>query len=552
MLEAIKNLDKRYTVLYNDRASWYTHWQDLNRYYMPRNGQFLQANQDRGERQHNDIIDDTGTQALKTSSSGLINDMASPSRPWFALEIADRDLMKYKPVKVWLDDVRTIMLDIFARSNFYRVLRNIGVEAMCYGTTSAFVADDFNKVIHLHPYTIGEYCLAQNFRGEVDTIYREFKKPVGQLIREFGKQNCSQQVVRMYEQGALDNMITIRHTIEPREIRDYGSKSAKDMPFKSCYWEVGNHDGKYLRESGFKSFPILAPRWDAFGQDVYGSSPGMDALGAVIQLQVQNLRKSQAIDYMANPPLQLPISMKDRDSETFPGGRSYVDMTAGAAGGIRTAFDVRLDIVGLMNDIQDIRQRIRNTFFTDLFKMISDIETGQHTAYEIATRNQEKITILGPVVERFNNELLDPAVSIVFERGIAGNIFPPPPQELGGQSIQVEYSSIIAEAAQSMELNGINRLVAGIGQIATMKPDVLDKFDSDQWADIYADRLGTDPDLIVSGEQVALIRQERVKAQQIQAQQQAMMGAADMAGKVGNIPNEGTLGADIIKKVMNG
>ena len=44
------------------------------------------------------------------------------------------------------------------------------------------------------------------------------------------------------------------------------------------------------------------------------------------------------------------------------------------------------------------------------------------------------------------------------------------------------------------------------------------KFDSDAWADSYADMLGIDPSLIVPGQVVAKIRQQRAQAQQAAAQ----------------------------------
>lgn len=64
---------------------------------------------------------------------------------------------------------------------------------------------------------------------------------------------------------------------------------------------------------------------------------------------------------------------------------------------------------------------------------------------------------------------------------------------------------------------------------------MLDKFDADKWADEYADALGISPTLIVPGDQVVLIRQQR--AQQQQAAQQAAMAeqAAGAAAKLGGV-----------------
>ena len=62
--------------------------------------------------------------------------------------------------------------------------------------------------------------------------------------------------------------------------------------------------------------------------------------------------------------------------------------------------------------------------------------------------------------------------------------------------------------------------------MAQLKPEVLDKLDADYWADAYADALGVDPRLLLPGDKVALIRQQRAQAQaQAQAQAEAAQGA---------------------------
>ena len=59
-----------------------------------------------------------------------------------------------------------------------------------------------------------------------------------------------------------------------------------------------------------------------------------------------------------------------------------------------------------------------------------------------------------------------------------------------------------------------------------MKPDVLDKFDADAAVDDLADSLGVNPKTIVSGRDVAIIRQQRAEQQ---AQQQVMAQQAAQA-----------------------
>jgi hypothetical protein len=109
-------------------------------------------------------------------------------------------------------------------------------------------------------------------------------------------------VRNLYDRGQYDDWITIVHAIEPRMDRDYGKLDNKNMPWSSCYFELEGPKDKFLRESGYKRFPALAPRWQVTGQDIYGSSPAMEALGDIKQLQHQQLRKAQGIDYMDQAP----------------------------------------------------------------------------------------------------------------------------------------------------------------------------------------------------------------------------------------------------------
>lgn len=515
----------RWGALKTERASWLSHWKEISDYLLPRSGRYFVQDRDRGQRRHNQIYDSTGTRALRVLAAGMMAGMTSPARPWFRLGTADPELMKYAPVKLWLNDVTRTMLSIFQRSNTYRSLHSMYEELGAFGTGAAIVLPDFKNIIHHYPLTTGEYCIATDYQGHVNTIYREFQKTVHEVVGEFGIENVSSTVKNLYDRGSLDQWITVMHAIEPRSDRDPRMKDGKNMPWSSVYFEIGAQEGKYLSESGFKEYPALTPRWATSGGDIYGNSPGMEALGDIKQLQHEQLRKAQGIDYKTKPPLQVPTSMKNRAVETMPGGITFVD-SANPQGGIRTAFETNLDLSHLLEDIRDVRDRIKSGFYADLFLMLAGSDNGRMTATEVAERHEEKLLMLGPVLERLHNELLDPLIEMTFSRMIEAGVVPPPPPELEGQDINVDFVSMLAQAQRAIGTNSIDRFVGNLGQVATFKPDVLDKFDSDKWADAYSDMLGVDPELIVSSDQVALVRQQRAKAQQAAAQQEQMaMGA---------------------------
>lgn len=529
-----KQIQTRWSALKSERSSWDTHWRDLSEHIQPRTGRFLVDDRNKGERKYNKILDNTATKAARILSAGMMSGMTSPARPWFSLTTPDPDLNKFTPVKIWLNDVTELMNRVFQKSNTYRSLQSMYSEIAVMGTAANIIVPDFNNVIHNYPLTTGEYCIAQNWKGEIVTLYREFQKTVYELVSEFGLNNVSTSVKSMYDNGNMDAWVTVIHAIEPRTDRDASKLDSLNMPWRSVYFEQGsNKDGKVLRESGFKRFPVLAPRWDIYGGDIYGTSPAMEALGDIRQLQFLQKEKAKAISYKVSPPLQVPGRFKNNEFDLLPGGISFVDDTTNNQG-VRSAFEVNLDLSHLLNDIQDTRQRINSAFYVDMFLMISQVDNGDKTAREVAELHEEKLLMLGPVVERFKNEVLDPLIEITFDAMMEAKIVPPPPQELQGKNIDVELVSIIAQAQKAAGITSLSRFASGVGSLAQVFPGITDNIDPDALVGVMADQLGVDPRIVRDPKDVEAMRQQQAQAQQ-QAQQAAMANqSADTAQKLSN------------------
>lgn len=529
---------KRKQALWNERSSFITHWREISDNVMPRTGRFFETDRNNGKKKHNNIINSKATRAINVLSSGMMAGMTSPARPWFRLATPDTDLMEFDPVRLWLDKVARIMREIFARSNTYNSLHQIYQELGLYGTAFSFIEPNFNDVLRHFPLTVGEYALAIDANQQVKTVYREVPMTIGQVVQKFGKEKCSKTLINKYDQGLLDSWVTIIHVVEPRYDRDTSKRDGINKAFKSCYFEAATNESKMLSESGYDDFPGIAPRWSVLQGDVYGGSPGMEALGDVKALQHKELRKAQAIDYMTKPPLQMPMQLKNQEVNSLPGGVAYVDTTT-QTGGIRSQFEVDLNLQYLMEDINASERRIDQAFYADLFLMLANETRSGVTATEVAERHEEKLLMIGPVLERLHNEMLNPMIDTTFSMMVRAGILPPAPKELQGQDLQVDFVSTLAQAQQLVGLGSLDRFAMTIGSIAGMKPDVLDKFDADQFADVYAQRLGVDPSVIVADDKVAVIRAQRAE-QQAQMQQMAMMQPmADAAAKVGGVQTQG-------------
>lgn len=510
------------------QRGWDGHYKMLAQNLLPRAGRFFPGDRNQGGDKWNNIIDSSGPRALRVMAAGMMAGMTSPARPWFALRTPDEDLNKNPAVKQWLQDVTKLMLVVFAKSNTYNALHTMYRELGVFGTAASFVGTDFDSVIHNYPSTAGEYVLGMDSRNQVNRIYREFEITLDQAAD--WNFNLSDSQRNKVDTGRGEEPITITHAVEPNPDRDPGKRDNRNMPYRSLYLDQGGDSDRILAQGGFRHFPALCPRWDVTSTDTYGFGPGMEALGDALQLQQEQFRKSEAIDYKARPPLQVPTILKDQDADLLPGGISFYDTNI-PQGGIRTAFEVQLQLNELMIDIQDIRQRLNSAFYVDVFLMLTNMSDPNMTATEVAERHEEKLLMLGPVLERLHSEMLNPLIETTFARILEVGIAPPPPLELQGVEVQVEFVSMLAQAQRAISVNATDRYVANLGSIAAIKPEILDRFNPDGWVEHYSDVLGVDASLIVPMETAMLIREQR--AQQAQAAQQlaAANSAADTAQK---------------------
>lgn len=531
MAESLKErLGKQFAQLDNDRASFVSHWRELSEFIDPRGSRFLTSDANRNDRRNSRIVDPSASLAADTLSSGMMSGITSPARPWFRLATPDPDMMDYGPVKVWLETVQNRMNDMFNKSNLYQSLPLLYSSLGNYSTGAMAVLEDDDDIIRTVPFPIGSYHLANSARGSVDTCYRKFSMTVRQLVMQFGKDNVSTSVQSMWESGNYEQWVEVMHAVYPNVDRDTGRLDAKNKPYKSVYYEVGGDGDKLLRESGFDEFPIIAPRWTVNGEDVYGSKcPGMTALGQIKALQLEQKRKSQIIDKVTNPPMVGPSSLKNQRVSLLPGDITYIDQMT-QQDSFRPAYQVNPDMSGLLADIQDTRQIIDRCYFVDLFRMLQSINTRSMPVEAVIEMKEEKLLMLGPVLERLNDEALNPLIDRAFSLMVRKNMIPPPPEVMQGMPLRIEYISVMAQAQKSIGLSSLTQAVGFIGQLAQVKPEALDKLNIDEAIDSYAEMSGVSPTVILPQEQVDQIRQRRAQQQQ-QMQAAAMAQAAAQGAK---------------------
>jgi hypothetical protein len=521
----------RLAALDRERASFAATWRELAQHFAPRRGRFLGLANDsqRGRRKDQKIIDNTPLLAARVLASGMMAGISSPARPWFRLRLMDDRANGQAGVRAWLDEVQKRLLHVFARSNLYNCLHTLYGELGVFGTAALWVDEDEEDVVRGYTLTAGEYWLASSRRLAVDTLFRSMWWTVRQIVDTFGRGAVSPGVRANYDNGQLDLEYEIVHAIEPNPnasafvprssegpVTQWIGSLSSTLPFRSVWFERATQgDRPLLRISGYHEFPCMAPRWEIAGADTWGSGPGWAALGDAQQLQSQQKRKVQAIEIMVKPPMVGPPSLRNEPAELVPGGITYVADPTGHA--FRSAYDLRLDLSHLGADIAETQARISRAFYADLFLMMAESDRREITAREIDERHEEKMLMLGPVLERLHDELLDPLVGRVFAIMARNGLIPPPPAGLDLSGLQVEFISLLATAQKAAATGAIERFWQFGAEIAAVKPEALDRLDADGTMEAYADMLGVPASVLVDSAQAAVARQARARAEANQA-----------------------------------
>jgi len=509
---------QQYDAMKADGQEWQKTWKELARYIAPTRGFFEGDKANDGKKiDHRSLIDSDPLLAVEVLSAGMVSGLTSPSRSWFELTLSDGMMNKQGGARSWLYEVRRRMEDVFARSNLYHVLHSFYQEIAVFGTAAFLLEEDFDRVISCRSFTAGEYVLGTDEKGHINAFGREFFLKADQMAKQFGLLHLPLSV-RSAAQEKRNDWFKVQHVIMPNPQADEKRADFRHMPYISAYFTP---EGHLLKLGGYHEFPVIAARWEVKNSsDIYGRGPGWKALGDVKMLQKMQKTKLIALDKNTNPPMMVSSNVQG-EVNLLPGGLTRYNGTTDAA--VKPAYQVPVDLEALEVSIEKVKQTIRGQFFADVFLMLSTQNFAHMTATEVAERHQEKMLVLGPVLERLKNELLDPLIERTFAIMARRGVLPLPPENMQGEDVKIQYVSMIAQAQKQSGMAAIEQGIAFTTQLAQANPQVLDRVNFDAALEEGLDLLGVPPVLLRSEEETAQLRatqqaQEALLSQQVEQQ----------------------------------
>jgi hypothetical protein len=538
--EYVKALDDDFEI-------WKPHLREVAEFFLPRRYQWLDSKgavgnignskaRERLNRARNTkIIDPYGTVSIRSLAAGMLNAITSPARPWFSINIkGTRENSYYEQIETqrWKEETLRRMFLMLANSNFYNAMAIQFLDLCCFGSSLFLIYQDKQDVIRCYNIPVGEFRLIRDERGDVSGFTRTFEKKVHELVSEFGEENLSHYIRADWKEGGArrNKSYPITQLVELNiedEAYVNGNNSHREILFENHRPEGQN----VIRLAGFSEKPFAAGRWEVTGSDSYGTSPAMDALPSVIELQQVALEKGKGLAFMNQPPVVMDNVFRDKPGSLLPGGKTFVPNASNF--GAKAIYTVQPPVNELRQDRDSLHRDIDALTHNDLFRMISNLDTVR-SATEIDARKEEKLVLLAAVLERFEGEVLSPAIIRAFKIMERENLLPERPETLKDANIEIEYVSILNAAQRSVGSAVIERFMQFAAETGSVWQDVLDVIEPDEIMRDYADRLGVTPKGVKSREEAKAIREQKAETESLG--QEAAIGR-DLAGAASNLSN---------------
>lgn len=461
--------------------------------------------------------------AQTSFAASLYGTMTNPANRWMGFSIPDQDLAQYQPVKLWLDAVSRITLASFrpSVSTFYTNAMPFFSDIACFGNAAQYdeARPSEGKILDL-TLSMAEIVWEIDAFGRVVGVIRKTRLSPVAAARWFGIDNLPTRMAQQAKDGVHEKRDFYQHVRlnddwEPRRLGPRGKRWVS--------LHIAADDRAVIREGGYDDMPFDAARWEVDTGQTYGYGPGSVALPDVRMANRMDDANMRSAQFAADPTKLAP----DRESWPIsgvvrPGSTIYGGVNARGERMIHTLD--RSSGTGLTIEMYQQRlNSIREAFHNTLLSLTS--RTGV-TEVEALEYQEQRLRLQAPNMGRVQEEYLAPKTARRFAMLWKAKQLPPPPPELGGMPLDVEYLSAAAMAQKSAEGAAIIRLANDIAPLAQLKPRLMERLAEDDYLEALQEARGVPARVIKSREQADEETQQR-------QQQQQMAGALEMAQSAG-------------------
>jgi hypothetical protein len=535
-MTAWHDIEPRHGELRTLRAREERAWRDLARNLRP-DGKALNPNEQRNRDDGDDPFDSAPLYALDDFVGGSFTKATNPAERWFEYGLGkENPLMQFKPVAQWLRAYTNLVYESLdpARDNFYLNAPAWFADMGCFGT--GFMWQE--EVVGGGAFTAFNIPVGQSFKdvdanGITDTYHREFMLTGRQAKRKW----MNSAAVSAFRD---DEQIQFVHALYANPEFKPGNPFARYMAYRSCYVSPDKRD--FVIESGYNEFPLHEIEWNLRSGRAWCTGPGHNALPDIRSADETARAIMVAMAFDAEPMWWAADEDVMTRADMVPGNVLYGDPVRDKppAQILERAKQMQLPL--------QLRESLRNDIRKAFNFGLSQVLAGrpQMTAEEVMAYKADELKALAPHLIRIHRGLagvINRRARLLDRMGLVLARIGPPPPELANERVSVQFVSPFAKAQQADVAKGAMGWVNTKVQLAeqTQNPEWTDDIDIDGFSALTHDAMSGVPSIRRDPREVAQIRQNRVMAQQQQAQLENAANAASVYADVAHADQASTL-----------
>ena len=447
------------------------------------------------------------------------------------LTLPDKDLAKWGPVRDYLWRFGSAILNSAepSKSGFYVNVPAVFGDMGCFGLGTMYSQEVTGKDAFIDiAVPLSETYIDTDGQGSLTRFHREYPLYGRQAKVQFGDAAKHLQDSNRYY---------FVHAVFKNPDYKENALGPRGMEWSSVY--VCQDDHKFRMDRGYYEMPYHSIPWRLRSGRVWPIGPGHLARPDVNMLNEMERSHIVAAQFAAEPALLLHDQSVLTAADVQPNAMLYGSINEDGKPLVQ-AFSRAADVKLSLEQSNQRRVAIQNAFKFSLMQLLN---RPQMTATEFLGQKQTQLQLLAPNLARIHTFGLSPWVKRRARMLIRKGLAPPPPPEMRGQKVEVEFVSPLAKAMKAATGQATMQWVSAIGQLQQLDPQggAMDNVDTDGVAAILHDAFGPPPGAMRDPKAVAQMRGDRAQAMQQQTQIQNAGDVANTAATAAHALQAATL-----------
>ena len=512
----LKEIKKRFKGAETHKEHWRSEYEQAYEFALPMRNLydgFYEA-ETPGTRKNKRVFDSTAIHSTARFANRIQSSLFPPQRNWCRLAPGNRiPQEQHIETQRVLDFYSETMFGVMRQSGFDLAIGEMLLD-LAIGTACMLIqpSGDDTKPIKFTCVPSYHVCFEEGPNGQINTVYRKFRRPFNVLEREFPDIKIPSEVAKKYEEKPTQKIELLEATYENDGF---------------IYYCLSTMEGDHkLVSRQLQSFPWVVARYMKASGEIYGRGPVLYALPDILtvnkvkELALKNASLSiggvfTAVDDGVLNPQTINIQ---------PGSVIAVNSNGGPRGASLMPLPRSGDANLSQIELNDLRMNIKKMLLDD---SLPPDTMSARSATEIMERMKDLSANLGAAFGRMIDEIMYPIVgrtlAIMNEMGMIEL-----PLKVNGLEVQVIPVSPLALAGNTDNINSVMQFM----QITqAMGPQGQMLVDPMKVGDYVADMLGIPGEVRTTQEERQVMQQEMMQAAQAMMQQQQGMAAPAPEGQ---------------------